>query len=488
MISKLADDIIALINAKPRSPTKDEVEAVLREPYEQARRMMMDAEILASQSQETVEAMKIAQAIGLSNGPVSGVDARRPGQEPRHVNKAVTGVTAADLTASEPAACTHTLTYEQVSLISKGQPVETEHDDGSIQIDTVPTPLAQRWVNQVWNYCCEIQRLAESRYKAGLRSRWPTAFDLIKLCIGVTKEIDIHSDTVGAICRQFTECRDKAGRCPRFRASYGTKRALGWVPFANRAIKVSGAQVVYRERSVAFWKTRELEGDLKTGAFVQDARGRWYVIFYCKVPCNKVRGSGHIGIDLGLKNLATCSDGTAIPALRHYRRYEAALAKASRVNNKPRVRAIHAKIANARRHHLHEWSSKIARENELIVVGNVSSSRLAKTRLAKSVSDAGWYMLRHMLRYKASRHGAVYIEADERLTSQLCSDCGAVGGPKGIAQLGIRHWVCSACGTHHDRDVNAARNILNAGAECRPLVEGIGRAKGTNSGSQVNAT
>jgi IS605 OrfB family transposase len=152
-------------------------------------------------------------------------------------------------------------------------------------------------------------------------------------------------------------------------------------------------------------------------------------------------GDGEIGIDLELNRLATCSDGTRIPALKHYRRYEAALAVAQRAKNKRRVAAIPAKITNARRHHLHEQSTRIARENRLIVVGNVSPSKLVKTRMAKSILDASWSMLRNQLRYKASRHGARYVEADERWTSQLCSDCGAVGGPKGIAQLGVRHWV-----------------------------------------------
>lgn len=115
----------------------------------------------------------------------------------------------------------------------------------------------------------------------------------------------------------------------------------------------------------------------------------------------------------------------------------------------------------------------VARENRLIVVGNVNAKKLVKTRMAKSVLDAGWSTFRNQLRYKASRHGARYVEADERWTSQLCSDCGAVGGPKGIAQIGIRHWVCSDCGCTHDRDVNAARNILRVGLERQAPAEEI---------------
>lgn len=327
-------------------------------------------------------------------------------------------------------------------------------------------------VNQVWNFCVATQREAERRWKAGGKGRWPSAFDLIKLTTGVAAELGLHSDTVSAVCRQFAVSRDAHRRCPRFRASGGAKRSLGFVPFINRAIKVDGAAVTYLKRKFHFWKSRELGGEIRAGSFVQDARGRWYVTFQCDVEVLRPAGNGTVGIDLGLKDLATCSNGERVPALRHYRQYEAALAVAQRAGNKRRVKAIHAKIANARRHHLHEQTTRLARENALIVVGNVNASKLAKTRMAKSVLDAGWTMFRSQLRYKASRHGARFIEADERWTSQTCSCCGAIpaSSPKGMGALGIRRWECSDCGADHDRDVNAAQNILRVGLERQPLV------------------
>jgi len=314
--------------------------------------------------------------------------------------------------------------------------------------------------NQVWNYCCQIQRQAEAKWKAGVRARWPSAYDLIKLCTGSATDLGLHSDTVQPICRQFAASRTLHKRCPRFRASGGPKRALGWIPFTPRALKVGGACITYLKRKFYFWKSREIGGEFKAGAFVQDARGRWYVTFQCEVPDDLPAGNGEIGIDLGLKTLATCSDGTAVPALKHYRRYQGALAVAQRANNKRRVAAIHAKIANARRHHLHEQSTRIARENVLIAVGNVNAIKLTKTRFAKSVLDVSWSAFRKQLRYKASRHGARYVEVDERNTSATCSVCGCVGGPKGIAGPRMRSWVCFSCGVGHDRDLNAAVNIL----------------------------
>ena len=104
-------------------------------------------------------------------------------------------------------------------------------------------------------------------------------------------------------------------------------------------------------------------------------------------------------------------------------------------------------------------------ENEFIVVGNVSSSALAKTTMAKSVLDAGWFMLKTQLKYKAIARSVVFEEVNEAYTTQTCSCCGSisVNSPKGRAGLGIREWMCAECGTLHDRDVNAARNILAAG-------------------------
>jgi transposase len=90
----------------------------------------------------------------------------------------------------------------------------------------------------------------------------------------------------------------------------------------------------------------------------------------------------------------------------------------------------------------------------------VNAAGLAKTRLAKSVLDAGWSSFRSMLRYKAIAHGAWYEEVNESFSTRLCSSCHAKTGPKGIAELGIRSWVCAECGVAHDRDINSAQNIL----------------------------
>lgn len=329
-----------------------------------------------------------------------------------------------------------------------------------------------RACNAVWNYCRRVQKQAQKRWAAGENRRWPSAFDLIRLCTGSAAELGLHSDTVQTICRRFVSSRDLNKRCPRYRESDGSERALGWVPVIQRAMKLGDRHVTYLKRKFHYWKSREIVGTFKAGAFVQDARGRWYVLIQCEVPEGERRNGPAVGIDLGIRTLATCSDGRAIANPKHFTKYETALGVAQRSGNKRRARAIHIKIANARKHYLHEQSTALVRNYAYIAVGNVNAAKLAKTRMAKSVLDAGWSAFRLMLSYKCQKAGSIYVEADERMTSRSCSVCGADSGPKGIAEIGVRHWLCSSCGEHHDRDVNAARNILRVGLERQaPAVE-----------------
>src|SRR4029077_4856531 len=325
-------------------------------------------------------------------------------------------------------------------------------------------------VNYAWNYCCETQREAQRR-----RARWPSKFDFVRLMTGAAAELGIHSDTLGAVAREFTDSRHDAKRCPKWRSRQ--RGSLGWVPFnAARAFKIDQASgsVVILGRKYRLWYSRPIpaDGKIKTACFSEDARGRWYFNVNVEVEKAIAKDGPTVAIDLGLKDLATLSDGRKIEMPAFYRQHEAALVQAQRRGQKRRTTSLHAKIKNSRKHFLHEHSTRIVREHGHVIVGDVNATKLTQTRMAKSVLDAGWSMFRNQLRYKALRHGAVFEVVSERLSTQTCSGCGALGGPKGIAGLGIRHWTCEHCGASHDRDVNAARNLL-AGAERRPLVEEI---------------
>ncbi len=315
-------------------------------------------------------------------------------------------------------------------------------------------------VNQVWNYCGGIQN--DSRR---LNRRWPSGFDLIGLTNGCTRELGLHSDTVQAVCKQFAASRDKAKRRPRWRASFGAKRSLSWVPFqCARPIKVTDDTVAFLGRTYRLWLSRPVPADIRSGSFSQDADGRWFLNLACEVAADLPAGQAEVGIDLGLKDLAALSTGEKVENPRHLRKSAAKLARAQRAGRKRLARKVHRKVAAQRRHFLHETSTRIARTNALVCVGDVNSAALARTGMAKSVLDAGWSAFRSMLRYKtAMRHGARFVETNERHSTQTCSSCGARGGPKGLKGLRVRSWECDGCGTLHDRDTNAARNILRSG-------------------------
>jgi putative transposase len=179
------------------------------------------------------------------------------------------------------------------------------------------------------------------------------------------------------------------------------------------------------------------------------------------------------GIDLGLNHFAVLDDGTKIAAPRFLRRAERKLKRAQRDlarkqkgssnRDKARVKVAraHAHVSDARRDFHHKLSTKIIRDNQAVTVEDLSVKGLARSRLAKSVHDAGWSAFVSMLEYKAALYGREFRRIGRwEPTSQVCSACGAKDGPK---PLDIREWTCNACGVVHDRDVNAARNIAALG-------------------------
>src|SRR6202041_2070320 len=163
-----------------------------------------------------------------------------------------------------------------------------------------------------------------------------------------------------------------------------------------------------------------------------------------------------IGIDLGLKDFAALSNGEKVENPRLLRQLADKLAAAQRARKRRQTTHLHARIVNSRRDFHHKLSTRLVREFDYIAVGNVNAAGLAKTRLAKSVLDAGWSSFRHMLCYKAIAHGAWYEEVNESFSSRVCSSCACETGPTGVADLGIRSWVCAECGISDDRDINSA--------------------------------
>lgn len=329
-----------------------------------------------------------------------------------------------------------------------------------------------RDVNTIWNYCNELSNRFIKEKGVFL-----SGYDFNKYMAGSTPYFDISASSIGTIACEYASKRKQAKRrILNWRASHGSRRSLGWIPFGSQSTRWNKGSIRYYKMDFDIWDSYGLsEYKFKSGSFNEDARGRWYFNIAVEVAPEQSKGVGSVGIDLGLKATATDSNSDTVPG-REFRALEDKLATAQRANKKSRARAIHAKIKNRRADALHKYSRKLVNENAAIFVGDVSSSKLIKTKMAKSVLDASWYSLKIMLEYKCDHAGVIFRVVNEAYSTQACSCCGAIGpnSPKGRAGLRIREWTCSECGAEHDRDVNAARNILVAGH--RHLTEGKAKA------------
>ena len=215
---------------------------------------------------------------------------------------------------------------------------------------------------------------------------------------------------------------------------------------------------------------RELPGTaIKSCTFKRDAKG-WFIAFTVEVNAAEPRMTTRaVGVDLGISTFAVLSDGGFVPSLRAARKAERRLRIAQRaLSRKERgstgrrragaaVARCHAAVARQRREHVHQASARLVRDYDAIVVEKLQIKGLARSALAKDVHDASWAKFLSMLRYKAECAGARVIEVDPQHTSQDCSGCGTLV-PK---ELAVRQHDCPNCGLSIDRDLNAARNILN---------------------------
>ena len=173
------------------------------------------------------------------------------------------------------------------------------------------------------------------------------------------------------------------------------------------------------------------------------------------IPPWKWKSNASVGIDLGLKTTATCSDGFKLERRRITDEFAAELVTAQRANKNKRVKTIHARIMNSRSDAIHKFTTSMVKNYGAVFVGDVSSKALVKTKMAKSVLDTGWGMLKTQLGYKARARSVVFEEVNERNTTQMCSCCGEVSAnsPKGRAGLGIQPQglsratteLCSCC-------------------------------------------
>lgn len=287
---------------------------------------------------------------------------------------------------------------------------------------------------------------------------------------------------------------------PRYKSRKDTRQAVRFTANACWRITSGGKLRLPKIGDVRVKWSRTLPSEPSTVTVIKDSAGRYFASFVVETGPDEMlpQATPEVGIDLGLGHFAVLSDGRKISSPRFLRRAEKRLKKAQRALSRKakgsknrdkarlKVARTHARVTDARREFHHQLSTKLIRENQAVAVENLCVKGLARTRLAKSIHDAGWSAFVTMLEYKAARYGRTFVRIGRfEPTSQVCSVCGVKDGPK---PLSVRKWTCGACGAVLDRDVNAAVNVAKAaglavtarGAQVRPV---LGPAQRSEAGT-----
>ena len=261
---------------------------------------------------------------------------------------------------------------------------------------------------------------------------------------------------------------------PRFRSRKDNRQAIRFTRNSRFTVLGNGRLRLPKIGDLPVRWSRDLPAEPSSVTVIRDAAGRYFASFVVQATEDETvpPSNFEVGIDLGLTHFAVLSDGTKVAAPRFLRRAAHKLARLQRVLSRKttgssrrkktvaKVARAHARVADTRRDWQHKISTQIIRDNQAVYVEDLCVAGLARTRLAKSVHDAGWASFTAMLEYKASRHGRTFARVDRFFPStRTCSDCGRINGKM---TLDIRSWTCP-CGSTHDRDINAAINVKAAG-------------------------
>lgn len=294
--------------------------------------------------------------------------------------------------------------------------------------------------------------------------RYHSAFDLRRRINGHSTRLGLPADicygTIDTAAQAWRRCFKKLGGKPRLK---GRRRPLNSLAFAHGVMSWHGGRPALKGTGPLRVHKQDIpSGHIGYARIVKRASG-WYLCLFIQAapkPIARV-AHGEVGIDPGFSTLLTCSTGEVIEsseladgALR--------LAQAQRGNRRELTARLQERIRNRRKNRNHHISRRLVEAHRLVAFSKDNTSLIARS-FGKSVASAGHAQLRSMLRYKSLAGGAEYIEVPSRNSTRTCSACGGLTGPTGLAGLSVRRWDCGACGAHHERDVNAARNTLNAG-------------------------
>ena len=350
----------------------------------------------------------------------------------------------------------------------------------------------------VWN---QMLGMAKERYKNNPSSHFVNEYGMNYLLKPLKQEYPFLQDSDSSslqvvnhnLAQAFKTLFKHRGGYPRFKSRKSAKQS-----YTGR----SNCKIIAKRRiklpklgSIKSSKTGQLDNcKIKCYTISYDSTGRYYLSLQVETKINSLPETGAVvGIDMGVADLAITSDGKKYKSFnakwlekqvnnwqsKYAKRKHKALINTRQWNhnhkdtkeelndyhNWQQARMIKAryqtKIANKRRDYLQKITTELVRDYDVIVIEDLKTKNLLHNHnLAKSISNASWYQFRAMLEYKCKWYGKQLIVVSPNYTSQICSECGYHSGPK---PLQIREWTCQKCGTHHDRDINAAVNILHKG-------------------------
>ncbi|EST19853.1 transposase IS605 [Streptomycetaceae bacterium MP113-05] len=297
----------------------------------------------------------------------------------------------------------------------------------------------------------------------------------------------------------FTNFFGKRAKYPRFKSRKKSRKSAEYTTsaFRFRDGKLTLAKMA-EPLNIVWSRPLPAGASPSTVTASQDAAGRWYVSMLVEDPTLQPLPAtdAAVGVDVGLDHLLTLSTGEKVTNPRHERRDRARLAKAqrklarkakgdgaNRAKARRKVARVYARITDRRRDNLHKLTTRLVRENQTIVIEDLSVRNMVKNgSMARAISDAAWADFRNMLEYKAAWYGREVIAIDRWFpSSKLCSACGTL---RDKMPLNVREWTCG-CGTTHDRDVNAAKNILAVGLTASVCGAGVRPQRRTPGGQSA---
>ena len=346
----------------------------------------------------------------------------------------------------------------------------------SYRFKIIPTKeqetLLDSWLGvcrYMYNIALEYKIMLWRDYKLSV-----SGYDIIYQLPSIRKEYSwvnsVPSETLQGVIERTESAYSnyfRGGGFPKFakKSKFNSLKFKQCIKTKNNKVKLS------KLGWIKYKNSQEVVGKIKTATVKKYADG-WYVGLVCEVDIESLPIlDNSIGIDFGIKDFVTLSNGAKVGNPKHLEKYEHKLRKlnrdvsrkklgsSNREKAKKKLALCHLKIKNTRKDYQHKLSTKLIRENQTIVVENLKVSKMVMdTKFSKSISDVGWSQFTNMLEYKSKWYGRTFIKVNPAYTSQDCSSCGHRNEQ---LTLKVREWICPKCNTVHDRDINAAKNILN---------------------------